>query len=167
MLRFKADSKAATLRPTLRFFQDSNRMIRIHPHIVIDEKELIFEFVRSSGPGGQNVNKVSTAVQLRFDVRAASGVPPDVKHRLIKLAGRRLTENGLLVIRAGRHRTQEQNRRDAVQRLVQLLQSAAVRPKRRIRTRPTRAAKERKLAAKKRKGQLKKLRRKVNASHEG
>ncbi|MCG6909030.1 MAG: aminoacyl-tRNA hydrolase, partial [Deltaproteobacteria bacterium] len=82
-------------------------------------------------------------------------------------AGRRLTENGLLVIRAGRHRTQEQNRRDAVQRLVQLLQSAAVRPKRRIRTRPTRAAKERKLAAKKRKGQLKKLRRKVNASHEG
>ena len=136
-------------------------MISITPDIVIHEKELIFEFVRSSGPGGQNVNKVSTAVLLRFDVRASGGIPPEVKHRLKTLAGKRMTEDGMLIIKAHRFRKQEQNRQDAVERLVRLLQAAAVKPKRRIKTRPTRAAKERKLGAKKHRGRLKQLRKKV------
>ena len=136
-------------------------MIRIPPHIVIQEKELNFEFVRSSGPGGQNVNKVSTAVQLRFDVRASIGIPGEVKSRLRTLAGRRMTEDGILIIKANQFRKQEQNRQDAVERLTQLLQMAAIKPKKRVKTRPTRAAKERKLAAKKQRGRLKKLRQKV------
>jgi ribosome-associated protein len=136
-------------------------MIRITPDIVIHEKELNFEFVRSSGPGGQNVNKVSTAVLLRFDVRASDGIPSDVKNRLKTLAGKRMTEDGMLRIKAHRFRKQDQNRQDAVERLIRLLQAAAVKPKRRIKTRPTRAAKERKLVAKKHRGNLKKLRQKV------
>ncbi len=136
-------------------------MIRIPPHIVIKEKELNFEFVRSSGPGGQNVNKVSTAVQLRLDVRASTGIPADVKGRLRTLAGRRMTENGILIIKANQFRKQEQNRQDAVERLIQLLQMAAIKPKKRVKTRPSRAAKERKLVAKKQRGQLKKLRKKI------
>jgi len=136
-------------------------MIRIPPHIVIQEKELTFEFVRSSGPGGQNVNKVSTAVQLRLDVRASTGIPADVKGRLRTLAGRRMTENGILIIKANQFRKQEQNRQDAVERLIQLLQMAAIKPKKRVKTRPSRAAKERKLVAKKQRGQLKKLRKKI------
>ncbi|MEN8247073.1 MAG: alternative ribosome rescue aminoacyl-tRNA hydrolase ArfB [Thermodesulfobacteriota bacterium] len=141
-------------------------MIRITPDIVIHEKEITFEFVRSSGPGGQNVNKVSTTVQLRFDVRASDGIPVEVKNRLKKLAGKRLTEDGILIIKASRFRKQEQNRQDAVERLVRLLRAAAVKPKRRIKTRPTKAAKERKLGAKKHRGRLKKLRKKVAAGEE-
>ena len=136
-------------------------MISITPDIVIHEKELTFEFVRSSGPGGQNVNKVSTAVLLRFDARASGGIPSEVKRRLKTLAGKRMTEDGMLIIKAHRFRKQEQNRQDAVERLVHLLQAAAVKPKRRIKTRPTRAAKERKLGAKKHRGRLKQLRKKV------
>ena len=136
-------------------------MIRIPPHIVIQEKELTFEFVRSSGPGGQNVNKVSTAVQLRLDVQASTGIPAGVKGRLRTLAGKRMTADGILIIKANQFRKQEQNRQDAVERLTQLLQMAAVKPKKRVKTRPTRAAKERKLAAKKQRGRLKKLRQKV------
>lgn len=136
-------------------------MIVITPDIVIQEKELNFEFVRSSGPGGQNVNKVSTAVQLRFDVRASTGIPAEVKNRLRALAGKRMTEDGILIIKANQFRKQEQNRQDAVERLTQLLQTAAIKPKKRVKTRPTRAAKERKLAAKKQRGRLKKLRQKV------
>ena len=136
-------------------------MINITPDIVIHEKELTFEFVRSSGPGGQNVNKVSTAVLLRFDVRASGQIPFEVKQRLKTLAGKRMTEDGMLIIKASRFRKQEQNRQDAVERLVRLLQAAAVKPKRRIKTRPTRAAKERKLGAKKHRGRLKQLRKKV------
>ena len=132
-------------------------MIRIPPHIVIQEKELTFEFVRSSGPGGQNVNKVSTAVQLRLDVRASTGIPADVKGRLRTLAGRRMTENGILIIKANQFRKQEQNRQDAVERLIQLLQMAAIKPKKRVKTRPSRAAKERKLVAKKQRGQLNRI----------
>ena len=136
-------------------------MITITTDIVIHEKELTFDFVRSSGPGGQNVNKVATAVQLRFDVGASAGIPADVKHRLRKLAGRQITDEGILIIKASRFRKQEQNRQDAIERLVRLVQTAAVKPKKRIKTRPGRAAKERKLTAKKQRGRLKKLRQKV------
>ena len=136
-------------------------MIRIAPDIVIHEKEITFDFVRASGPGGQNVNKVSSAAQLRFDVRRAQGIAPDVKNRLKTLAGSRMTQDGLLIIKAARHRSQEQNRQEALERLVRLVKAAAVKPKKRLRTRPTRAAKERKLATKKHRGQIKKLRRNV------
>ena len=138
-------------------------MIEIAPDIVIHEKELIFDFVRSSGPGGQNVNKVSTAVQLRFDVNASAGIPVAVKKRLRTLAGKRITDDGALIIKASSFRKQEQNRQDAVERLVRLVQTAAVKPKKRIKTRPSRAAKERKLAAKKQRGQMKKWRHKVDS----
>ena len=152
-------------KPFVRFLSlicmGYNRMISITPDIVIHEKELTFDFVRSSGPGGQNVNKVSTAVQLRFDVRASIGIPGEVKSRLRTLAGKRMTEDGILIIKANQFRKQEQNRQDAVERLTQLLQKAAIKPKKRVKTRPTKAAKERKLAAKKQRGRLKKLRQKV------
>jgi len=141
-------------------------MISITHDIVIHEKELTFDFVRSSGPGGQNVNKVATTVQLRFDVGASVGIPVAVKNRLRSLVGRRMTEDGVLIIKAGRFRKQEQNRQDAIERLVRLVRAAAVKPKKRIKTRPTKAAKERKLAAKKHRGNLKRLRRKVTNSQE-
>ena len=141
-------------------------MIRVAPDIVIHEKEITFDFVRSSGPGGQNVNKVSTTVQLRFNVRESAGISAAVKNRLMKLAGKRMAADGVLIIRAGRFRKQEQNRQDAVERLVRLLQAAAVKPKMRVKTRPTKASKERKLAAKKRKGQLKRLRKQVTSGEE-
>jgi len=135
--------------------------MKIAPDIVIHEKELTFDFVRSSGPGGQNVNKVATTVQLRFDIRAADGIPFGVKSRLRKIAGKRITEDGILIIKAGRFRKQEQNRQDAMERLIALLKAAAIKPKKRIKTRPSKAVKERKLAAKKHRGQLKRMRKKV------
>jgi len=107
------------------------------------------------------VNKVATTVQLRFDIRAADGIPVGVKSRLRKIAGKRITEDGILIIKAGRFRKQEQNRQDAVERLVAILKAAAIKPKKRIKTRPSKAAKERKLAAKKHRGQLKIMRKKV------
>ncbi len=103
-------------------------MLRITNHISIDEREIEEDFVRSSGPGGQNVNKLNTAVQLRFDVRHSPSLPYDVRVRLERLAGRRLTKDGVLVLIAQRHRTQERNRQDALDRLVELIQSAAVAP---------------------------------------
>ena len=110
-----------TLSP---IYLDGNfNMISITPDIVIHEKELTFEFMRSSGPGGQNVNKVSTAVLLRFDVRASGQIPFEVKQRLKTLAGKRMTEDGMLIIKASRFRKQEQNRQDAVERLVRLLRA--------------------------------------------
>ena len=136
-------------------------MMKISPDIAIDEKDIIFEFVRSSGPGGQNVNKVSTTVQLRFDLNGASGIPADVKNRLAKVAGRKLTGDGVLIIQASRFRKREQNRQDAVERLVELLRAAAVKPKKRVKTKPTKASRERKLASKKRRGRLKQMRKKV------
>ena len=132
-------------------------MLEITPSIKIDERELQLEFVRASGPGGQNVNKVATAVQLRFDVRGSS-LPEEVKDRLIKLAGKRVTNEGMLLIEARKFRTQEQNRDDAIQRLVELVRKAAVRPKPRTRTKPTQAAKEKRLRAKKERGEIKKIR---------
>src|ERR1700736_1338537 len=133
-------------------------MIRIDPRIGIDESELEERFIRASGPGGQNVNKLSTAVQLRFDVRGSPSLPDDVRARLERLAGRRLTRDGVLVITAQRHRTQERNRDDALERLITLIRAAAVRPPRPRPPRPTLGSKLRRLAAKKRRAGIKALR---------
>ncbi len=135
-------------------------MIKITHDIELDEKEISFDFVRASGPGGQNVNKVATAVQLRFDVNNAIGIPHHVKFRLKKLAGKRLTDEGILIIQASRFRRQEQNRQDATERLIRLVRAALIKPIPRVRTRPTRASKERMLFSKKQRGRLKQLRRK-------
>lgn len=133
-------------------------MIRITDQISIDESELTETFVRASGPGGQNVNKLATAVQLRFDVRHSPSLPTDVRARVAVLAGRRLTQDGVLVIIAQRHRTQERNREDARTRLVELIRQAAVPPKRRRLTRPTAASRERRIESKKRRSGIKRLR---------
>jgi ribosome-associated protein len=137
-------------------------MIRITDSIVIEERELDERFVRASGPGGQNVNKVSTAVELRFDV-GASSLPSDVKQRLIALAGRRMNTEGVLLIDSREHRTQAMNREAAIARLVALLQRAAIRPKTRRPTKPKKAAKERRLESKKRRSDVKSSR--GRASH--
>jgi ribosome-associated protein len=133
-------------------------MIRITDEIAIDEGEISEAFVRASGPGGQNVNKLATAVQLRFDVRHSPSLPPDVRARLVRLAGSRLTQDGVLVIMAQRHRTQERNREDARERLFELIRQAAVRPKPRRPTRPTAASRERRIEGKKRRAGVKRLR---------
>ena len=130
-------------------------MIRITDQISIDESELEESFVRSSGPGGQNVNKLSTAVQLRFDVRQSPSLPNDVALRLMKLGGRRITKDGVLVIIAQSHRTQERNRADALDRLTELLRDSLVRPKPRRATKPTFGSKQRRLEGKKRRGNVK------------
>jgi ribosome-associated protein len=123
--------------------------------IVIPEEEIEERFVRSSGPGGQNVNKVATAVRLRFDVRSSRSLPGEVRERLIRLAGKRVTGDGVLVIEAGRFRTQERNRRDARERLARLVEKAAEPPRRRVKTRPPRGAAERRLEEKRRQGRAK------------
>jgi ribosome-associated protein len=132
--------------------------IRITDHISIDEREIEESFVRSSGPGGQNVNKLSTAVQLRFDVRRSPSLPNDVALRLMTLAGKRMTKDGVIVLIAQSHRTQERNRADALERLVALVKQAAVRPVKRVATKPTKASKERRLEGKKVRGNIKGLR---------
>jgi len=141
-------------------------MIKITPTISIDEKEVQEAFVRSSGPGGQNVNKVATAVQLRFDVGRSPSLPHDVRERLIRLAGRRITEGGVLIIEARRFRRQEQNRQDAMDRLVDLIRRAARRPKARRKTRPTLESKRRRLEGKRRRAQIKRTRQSVRYAGE-
>ena len=133
-------------------------MIRITDTISIDEAEIEESFVRSSGPGGQNVNKLSTAVQLRFDVRRSPSLPNDVAIRLMRLAGKRLTKDGVLVLIAQNHRTQERNRAEAQERLVDLIREAAVRPVPRRATKPTKASKTKRLEGKKLRGDIKKMR---------
>jgi len=139
-------------------------MIPVTERIRLAENELSFSFVRSSGPGGQNVNKVATAVQLRFDVAGSPSLPERVKRRLAKLAGRRLTAEGVLILEARRFRTRERNRTDALERLITLIRKAAKTEKKRRPTRPTKAAKKARLEDKKKRGQVKDLRRKVSGN---
>jgi ribosome-associated protein len=134
-------------------------MLHVNDRIAIDQAELEESFVRASGPGGQNVNKVSSAVQLRFDVRASPSLPDDVRARLERLAGRRLTADGVIVITAARFRTQARNREDARERLVALIRQAAAPPVQRRPTKPTRASKLRRQEAKRRHSALKAQRR--------
>ncbi len=134
-------------------------MIRVNAHISLDEREIEESFVRASGPGGQNVNKLSTAVQLRFDVRGSPSLPAQVKERLERLAGARLTRDGVLVIIAQSHRTQARNRADALDRLIELIRRAAIAPRTRRPTKPTKASRERRIETKKRHAGLKRLRR--------
>ena len=134
-------------------------MIRITNSVRLDPEEIEETFVRSGGPGGQNVNKVATAVQLRFDLRHSPSLPPTLRARAERLAGKRLTKEGTLVITANRFRSQERNREDALERLVELLREAAIPPKPRRATRPSKAAKQRRLNAKSERGEVKKLRR--------
>jgi ribosome-associated protein len=134
-------------------------MIEITPSLSIDEKDVHLEFIHASGPGGQNVNKVATAVQLRFDVAASESLPDDVKRRLHTIARNRITKDGVLVIEARRFRTQEKNREDAILRLVTLIRQATERPKPRKKTRPSAASQARRIDAKKRRGALKHSRR--------
>lgn len=141
-------------------------MIRITNSIALDENEVEEQFIRSSGPGGQNVNKVATAVQLRFDVARSPNLPEPVRERLKRLAGRRLTGDGVLVIDARRHRTRERNRRDALDRLIALVRKAAIAPTPRKATRPTAASRRRRMEAKQRRGTLKRGRRGVRVDEE-
>lgn len=132
--------------------------VRITPEIAIDEGELAFDFVRAGGPGGQNVNKVASAVQLRWDVRGSASLPEDVRARLMRLAGRRVTAEGVLVLVARRYRTQERNRQDALARLAELVRRAAEPPVPRRRSKPTLASRERRLEAKGRRAAAKRQR---------
>ncbi|MFC1536020.1 alternative ribosome rescue aminoacyl-tRNA hydrolase ArfB [Candidatus Neomarinimicrobiota bacterium] len=137
-------------------------MIYITENISISENELQEDFVRASGPGGQNVNKVSTAVQLRFDVVNSPSLPEDVKNRLKKLAGSKMTDDGILIIDSREYRTQNRNRAGALNRLIELVKKASEKPKRRIKTKPTKGAKEKRLQVKKQRSAVKTLRKRVD-----
>jgi ribosome-associated protein len=139
-------------------------MIRVNQNIALDENEIQEDFVRSSGPGGQNVNRVATAVQLRFDIVNSASLPEDVRRRLLRLGGSRVTRDGILIIDARRFRTQEANRKDARRRLIELVKKAAENPKPRHRTKPTSASKRRRLAEKRRRSRIKQQRQSVDTA---
>ena len=141
-------------------------MIVINRSISIGEGEIQQDFVRSSGPGGQNVNKVATAVQLRFDVKHSPSLPDDVRERLTRLAGRQITDDGVLIINARQYRSQDRNRQDAMQRLVELVRRAAEKPRPRHKTKPTLASKTRRLEAKRHQSEIKRTRRSVPRGEE-
>lgn len=141
-------------------------MIQITPAITIDESEIREDFIRSSGPGGQNVNKVATAVQLRFNAAHSPSLPDDVRQRLAQLAGRRMTEEGVLIIEARRFRTQARNRQDAFDRLISLIRKAAEQPKVRRKTRPPAKSRAQRLEIKRRRSELKEQRRPVQPDEE-
>jgi ribosome-associated protein len=136
-------------------------MIKVTPLLEIDEHEIDYDFTHASGPGGQNVNKVSSAVQLRFNVRETLSIPADAKERLIKLAGKHMTTDGTLIIEAKRYRSQERNRQAALERLIRLIQQAIEPPKPRHKTKPTRASVERRLEDKRKRGEVKRMRRDI------
>lgn len=133
-------------------------MIHVNKDISIDEREIKLDFIRASGPGGQNVNKVASAVQLRFDVHNTRALPESVRRRLSRLAKNSINEDGILIIEAKRFRTQHRNREDALERLVALIQKAAVRPKKRIKTKPSAASRQRMHERKRRRSLRKRLR---------
>jgi ribosome-associated protein len=139
-------------------------MIRVNQNIALDENEIQEDFVRSSGPGGQNVNRVATAVQLRFDIVNSASLPEDVRRRLLRLGGSRVTRDGILIIDARRFRTQEANRKDARRRLIELVKKTAENPKPRHRTKPTSASKRRRLAEKRRRSRIKQQRQSVDTA---
>jgi ribosome-associated protein len=141
-------------------------MLKITPLLSIPEDKLVYTFTRASGPGGQNVNKVASAVQLRFDVRNSSLLTEEIKTRLTKLAGKKITQDGVLIFEAKRHRAQEQNRIDAELRLVTLIQKALIVPNKRLPTRPTAASQARRVEAKKYKGKIKRLRQSTGEKNE-
>jgi ribosome-associated protein len=147
---------APSIEPTL--------MITINDRVTLDEDEFQFEFIRASGPGGQNVNKVSTAVRLRFPVKDSMSLPEDVRGRLIHLAGKKVGADGFLTIHARAKRTQEANRREAIDRLVELVQRACERPKPRLKSRPTLGSKVRRLETKRKHGETKARRRSLGSS---
>ena len=142
-------------------------MIQVTPGIAIDENEIHQEFIQTSGPGGQNVNKVATAVQLRFDVANSPSLPYEVRERLLSLGGRRVTKEGVLIIDARRFRSQEVNRQDAMERLVELIRKAAQKPQIRRKTKPTRTSKMRRLEAKRHRAKTKRLRRSIPEGSDG